>query len=412
MTYSNGFNYYPSNDDLLTALNRDNHKKLNLFIDLKGCMQSLYIEDYLVESVRKTEADKKIDSSLLLSALNFVSYIKQFSRKYDISTKMYFFYERGESFYHIKHDKDYKKCRSARKYLNLTESQVNLTNKIKHVNFTAIEKVLNFIPDVCVYNLQNLEADFIPYYLLNYVLDDELIDATNIIMTGDKDMHQCLDKPYTYQFIRKTKDDKLLLDKSQIYKKYLKNEKAPDNLSCEYFPIVLSVLGDLVDDVPKAQTTKCGPVAFVKDVLPEFEHMFGTPKEMYDRIKMTDKIFKDNFKSDNKHIAGLINNEKRFVQNMYLTSFWLLSEVVEDGTETNMKDRRDYIYNITDNTKKILKPEVFKLNFEKLGIYEDEMAEMFDGIYSKDINTISSDSLNDTKQQILTEDNVRIESEK
>lgn len=73
-------NYYPKYkylDDIISATEKD---VLNLFIDLKGCMQTLYMEwgiKYVLEQSRGKYADPTIFSSIL----QFIQFHKNYAKK-------------------------------------------------------------------------------------------------------------------------------------------------------------------------------------------------------------------------------------------------------------------------------------------------------------------------------------------
>lgn len=73
---------YPSElEDII--LSKD-VKKLNVYIDLKNCMKSLFVEDVCASLIENTNRMKTSDSSILQSTLKYISQWKMFGKKCNI----------------------------------------------------------------------------------------------------------------------------------------------------------------------------------------------------------------------------------------------------------------------------------------------------------------------------------------
>jgi len=164
---------------------------VNVYIDIKGGLGSLYFED-----TRLNMMDGGVDETLTLTKnlLNFLSAIRQhFIINYKCKTRFIIFMESGGSSYHTNIDRKYKAQRQLR-FAALDENVVGYTDKIISLNLHILSIICKVIPDCYFIKLKDLEADFIPYYcILNPVFNNN-DTSLHLIRSDDKDLSQILYK--------------------------------------------------------------------------------------------------------------------------------------------------------------------------------------------------------------------------
>ena len=136
--------YYPTYAILDEIVSYKNYKKINIFVDLKNAMQTLYMEHAVVNLVESSIRSKFIDTSIFTSLISFLSFHKIYSLKRNIDIDFYVFFETGQSFYHKNIDKRYK---SSRKQDDL----YGLDKEKRELFFEIIQKNLQLIDQVKVY---------------------------------------------------------------------------------------------------------------------------------------------------------------------------------------------------------------------------------------------------------------------
>jgi len=356
-------NYYPKYQYLDDLLSKTGCKKINFFIDLKGCCQSLYQEWAIRYIVDQTRGSTHVDCSVFGAFLEFISFHKQYVKKRNIKADFYVFYEHGDSAYHKNIDKNYKANRGLTDFFDLDEIYKDTFFKVFTKNLNTIERVGNKLPNVHIYRLEWLEADFIPYYLLNYVIKDQP-ENLNIIYSMDKDMLQCLKLDRTYQYFRHPTHH-TWVNKDNIYKHHLKDETLKE-IDCEYFPVLLAILGDSSDNIPK-YVDGVGNKMFIQHIYPNLEKMCGTPDEMYKNLKENNRLFKIN-SYGNKYIDKVLQNEKDIIKNFRLTSFRLLSEYLDGQFPLEILEKKKIIWNVTSNTQKINQAVILYNALQTIGL--------------------------------------------
>jgi hypothetical protein len=184
--------YYPNYNLLDEIVAKNNYKTLNLYFDLKNNLQSTYMQHAIVNIVESSKRGKHIDTSVFSSLISFLTFHKIWGIKRGIDVNFYIFFETGKSFYHKNISKKYKISRQIDDLYGLDRVDRDLFFHTLQSNFQLIEKACNLLPNVKVIRLQNLEADFIPYYLItrNKVSRDE--NVGHLIYSNDHDLLQCI----------------------------------------------------------------------------------------------------------------------------------------------------------------------------------------------------------------------------
>ncbi len=366
--------YYPTYSILDEIISYNNYDTLNIYVDLKNCLQSVYMEHTIVNFIESTKMSGRYDTSVFTSLLSFISFHKIFAAKRNIKINFYVFFESGISYYHNNVSKKYKISRRIDDLYGLDAVDRELFFEILRQNYGLIEKGFNKIPDVKVIKLLNLEADFVPYYLMtrNYV--DNSPNIANITYSNDHDMAQNLSE-HSYNFI-KTPQGKTIVKKNEGMERQTKRPYVGDD---EYQPLAIAIIGDPGDDVYGIKGI--GGATFIK-ILPELKKMVGTMEDLNNNVLNNKPIFKTSSKNENKHINKIIdaeNKNKLISNNLKLVSFEILSRVFDDPDSTEMLGRKRRFDKILE-TKEITEIENMRKVLEKAGI--EILGEDLDIIYT------------------------------
>lgn len=360
MNVAQFISYYPKYvylDDLLTLTGS---KKINFFIDLKGCMQALYQEWAVKYVISQSLKARYVDTTLFFSFLEFIAWHKNYAKKREIDINFVFFLESGNSIYHESIYKDYKKDRRSTDMFGLSEAHKELLFNILNKNYTVIQKMGNRIPNVKVIRLNYLEADFIPWHLIKNVLKTD--GETNIIYSVDKDLLQCLEFDNTFQFYRTWKKAGII-SKTNIYEHFLKEDRDWDP---RWFSLILAIMGDASDGFTGVYGIKEKKIL---KVFPWVMKSCQSMKEVYNRIKKKQTIFQPIARTNNKLIEDkIILSEDIIIRNLKLISFELLSDCLEDGYPTSMIKNKEEILSIINSEKKITNPVIFLDAIERSGL--------------------------------------------
>jgi 5'-3' exonuclease len=237
-----------------------------------------------------------------------------------------------------------------------------------------LEKACNKMPNIKVIRLPNLEADFVPYYLITRDLVDTSENIGHIIYSNDHDLLQCL-RDDVYVFVKVPKVKKIV-KKGQALKSYLKFEKQyPD----EYLSLVMSVIGDHGDDV---NGIKGIGGKTIEKILDELIDLTGGMENLYDNVKKGKSIFNTDFqKNPNKYIKTIIEKEEKdklISNNLKLVSFEILSRYLDDPNTTEILDKRKIIESVMKDDQ-IVEKDVMKGALEKSRVYLTEG--ILDNIY-------------------------------
>lgn len=361
----NYMSYYPTYAilDNMVSLHKGT-KNLNIFVDLKNTMQSLYLTAVAEEIVENSSMGKYIDSSIFTSILEFLSFHKKYEMSRGIKINTYIFFETGKSVYHLNLFKDYKCRRHIDDLYGLDRSKRDFFVDVVQKNFMLIEKVCNIIPNVKTIRIDNLEADFIPYYLIknNLVSFD---NSLNVIYSTDHDMLQCLALDANVAIFSKVRGNKKIFAKGTSFENYFKLHDMPD----EYFTIAMAILGDGSDDIPGI--SGIGP-ARLSSFLKRIIEMSGGVDTIRNNCMSGKQIFNSFCKDDgNKYLNSVIDEEEKngtVSRNLKLVDFELISRALDDKLTLEMYKRVEHIQNIMNNNK-IVDKQLLHENLVKKGVF-------------------------------------------
>ncbi len=359
--------YYPTYNLLDEIVSYGNYKKLNIFIDLKNNLQTTYMEHAIINIIESSKNAKYMDTSIFSSLISFLSFHKIYGLKRGIDLSFIIFFESGDSFYHKNISKSYKISRKIDNLYGLEREDRDIFFNTLQSNFRLIEKVCNNMPSIKVIRLPNLEADFVPYYLLsrNKLVYDGTVG--HILYSNDHDMWQCATKD-SYIFSKSGKIKKIV-KAGNILELLLKK---PNDIEDIYLPLAMAIIGDPGDDVDGVKGV--GPARFL-NIYPQIRAMTGNMKTIYKKVENGDNLF-DNIpkKIQNKHLNNVVNAElknKKISNNLKLVSFELISRALDNPNTTEMIDKRKIIEDrMTDNN--FYPAESLKQALIKLGVYLEE----------------------------------------
>jgi len=358
--------YYPTYSILDEIISFNNYDTLNIYVDLKNCLQSVYMEHTIVNLIESTKMGNRYDTSIFTSLMSFISFHKTYAAKRNIKINFYIFFESGISYYHNNISKKYKISRRIDDLYGLDAVDRELFFEVLRQNLGFIEKAYNKMPDVKVIKLLNLEADFVPYYLMtrNYVPDGDKV--ANITYSNDHDMSQNLSE-HSYNFI-KTSQGKSIVKFGEGMSRQTKKPWIGDD---EYQPLAIAVMGDPGDDVDGIKGI--GGVRFT-NILPILKKMVGTMDELNENVLKNKPIFDTSIDYKNKYINDILaaeSKEKRISDNLKLVSFEILSRVFDDPDTTELLGRKKRFEKIVTSEESVsleaMRTALEKNNVEILG---------------------------------------------
>lgn len=374
------FSYYPKYEYLDNIISFSDKKRLNLYVDVKGCGQALY-QEWAVKQILFQSLDSRvIDTSVFSSIIEFVSFHKTYARKRNIDLYIYLFMETGESEYHAKIYPEYKSNRKKGDFFGLDMEKKEFFYTILQKNYIVTEKILNKLPNVYFIRLERLEADFVPWYLMNRCLSRDSVDSSiHVIYSTDKDMFQCLDIPDTYQFYRHYKNVKMISEKD-IYQQWPKMEL--DELhAAEWFPMVLSIIGDESDSFKGVKGI--GPKTLIR-IFPYIKTICGNSmNQVYLNISKNIPIFKSDYKTSDNALKKIIDQQDIIVRNLKLSSYKLLSDYVDGDYPVNVFEKKKKIFECVNNENKCSRAGILHSALVKSGqpdlISEQTLLTLFGG---------------------------------
>lgn len=350
MTPSSLLSYYPNYQILDSALSKGNFNKINLFVDLKNAMQTVYLKHAIENIIENTLRSKYIDTSVFSSVLPFVAFHKLYALKREIEIDFYFFFETGQSFYHKNLNKKYKISRQIDDLYGLSRDKREKFTEVLQSNFSLINKALNFLPNIKVFRLEHLEADFIPYYLISRKHVGYNNNECNLIYSNDHDLQQCCILDNTFIFAKAGKK-KELLTKHDVITKFLKEE---NNIGVEYLPYLMSIIGDTGDDIEGIKGI--GPKTVYKNFDKINDLINNDISSLYNNVMNGCKIFNtENVEFENKYIKKIVQEEeynKLISKNLKQISFELISRYLDEPDSTEVIKRKNKILETMNSSKK------------------------------------------------------------
>jgi len=356
--------YYPTYSILNEITSVGNYNTLHICIDLKNVLQSTYMKHAIVNIVESTKRSKTIDSSVFSALISFLGFHKMWGVKAGINTKFTVFFEVGQSYYHKNISKLYKASRMIDDLYGLEKADRDTFFETMQANLGLIEMACNKLPTVRVAMLRNLEADFIPYYITTRNLISQGDREGVVVYSNDHDLWQCLkDDVWIFSKVGKKKR---IIRHGNIVSRFLKREcQIPD----EYYPLVMSVIGDPGDDVKGVDTV--GPSRLL-ECFDQLCSLIIDMPTLYDNIQNNSDIFPSLPPTiANKFLKRIVDAElksKKISNNMKLVSFELISRAIEDPNTTEMAQRKKEIHELFNKKDEVANAESIKKALEMNGV--------------------------------------------
>ena len=376
--------YYPNYALLDEILAYKNYKKINLFIDLKNCLQSLYMEHAVLSIVESSIRARFIDTSIFSSVVTFLSFHKIYSLKRNIDINTYIFFETGDSHFHKNIDPMYKTTRRNDNLFGLDREKRDKFTEIVQKNLMMVEKMCHKMPKTKVIRMSNIDADFVPYYLNRNKLIPMDSDTVNVTYSADHDMLQNVQNDcHVYQKHYKYKK---IVCKNQVMSNFLKFDS---NLPDEYLPLAMALDGDAGDDIPGIKGIGKGTIA---KIIEDIVQMVGGMDLLNQNVFNNKPIFINPSLSPNKYIDKILEveaSDKRVSKNLKMSSYELLSMYMDDPPNTEMVKKKDYLLNQI-NSNEIIPYKPMLESLSMVGVMFDNDA--LENIYH--ITQTATDSYN------------------
>lgn len=360
--------YYPTYAILDEIVSYGQYKKLNVFIDLKNTLQSTYMEHAIVNIVESSKSSEYMDTSVFSSLISFLSFHKMYSIKRGVDINFIVFFETGQSYYHKNISKTYKISRKIDDLYGLERADRELFFQTLHGNYQLVEGACNKMPGIKVVRLPNLEADFVPYYVLTRNIVEKGNGVGNVIYSNDHDLWQCLDDD-VYIFSKSAKH-KRIYKAGKVMKSFLKRE---NNIPDEYLPLAMAVIGDPGDDVNGIKGI--GPAGF-SDVFDQLIAMTGDMSEIYNKLENRQKLIDPIPPSiSNKKLKSIVDAEVSngtISKNLRLVSFELISRELDNPSSTEIIEKRKIIEKQFLTERQIYPVDAMKTALIRNGVFLED----------------------------------------
>jgi 5'-3' exonuclease len=344
------YNYLKSFLEVEQEMNYKN--RLNVFFDMKNLLGLSFMEQIMAGLYNNTQLYNNTDMSIFISFMNHLKRMKEFLTQFYPNVNFIYFMDNGESKYHKKYHIGYKANRTTT--TKLTEAVIKGFMEIYHINLNITGKVMNKIKDSYLVCLNQMESDFIPYFIINE-MNNISDDSLNIVFSNDKDMYQCINLENTYCYIKNyfTKTD-YVLNKENAVKYYLKDNTLSGDVIgvLKYFDLLLALAGDTADSIDGIKGV--GPKSAYKIIIHLLQEKIlpQNYKLFINQLYSNENIFKNNVLNMTdkiKLVNKLKENIDKVIRNIKLTSYEYLSLYLKD-TESEKSN-----YNIIYDTLKINK---------------------------------------------------------
>lgn len=368
--------YYPSYAILDEILSYSHYDTLNIYIDLKNTLQTLYMQHAIVNVVESSLKSRYMDTSIFSSIISFLSFHKMYAiKRQNLKVNFFIFFETGVSYFHTNLCRKYKLNRKIDDLYGLEKEKRDLFFKIVQRNLQLTESACNKIPDIKVVRLQNLEADFIPHYLITRKLVQTSPNVAHVIYSNDHDMLQSVnDNVYVFQ--KTMKGTKKIIKKGEIMRSYFKlDTEFPD----EYFPLAMAIVGDPGDCV---DGVKGIGAKRLEEILEDVVKMTNGVNTLYDNVINSKPIFIHNTdKTQNKYINMILEKEKSenlISRNLKLVCFEILSRFLDNPSNTEIVNKKNHIYEILGKNEVAEYESISKaLSMNRVYLEEDALLALY-----------------------------------
>jgi len=376
MQPSSILSYYPNYEILDDILAHGSFDTLNIFMDLKNNLQALYMQHAIINLVENTIRSKKYDTSIVSSIISFLAFHKLYAIKRKIDVNFYIFFETGRSYYHLNVSKKYKISRKIDKMPGIDKDKRDIFHQIVNKNLGLSERIFNRTPNSKVIHLKNLEADFIPYYLIKNRLVDTNPNVAQVVYSSDHDLLQCITAGENVFVYRKLGKKRRIAKKGDVVKEYLKFDIVP--IPDEHYPLLMAVIGDQGDDVDGVRDI--GPKRAAA-IIEELVELVGGMENLYENVLEGNAIFSTpSEKIKNKFTKSVVESEEKYKtvsNNLKLVSFEILSRVFHTPKNTEIIKKREYVESVMENNEIVPEEPMTEALFKTGVLIDDELSTIY-----------------------------------
>lgn len=380
-----------------------NGKELYLFFDVKNFFRSFYRKDIIQNTLKE---DLSSEEYITTAPLQFI--LSSLIRYKDLllsdgihNYKIIYFVDSGFSAFHRSIFSKYKLNRfiSSISYygneyleenfdsLDKDEKDKILFDRIYKRNLLIAYYLFNKIKNVYFVKLDNLDSDFVPYFLVNYFFD-KIDNKIFVVFSNDHDFFQMLDRNNIFQVFKDRRGKIRYINKDNVidyfmFSKGIKSFSSFDfkNVKCSsFFPMIYSISGDAVDNIPGIRGIGI-KYAFSLVCSKDVDFIFGNMENIARRIVEGKDIFSDSFDVDkldknslwyklvfSKYSKDYISDV--LVRSYKLFSFEYLSDWLNSRDTLNKKEWYRQIVSVFNKNSEYLRAkDIFSLLSEYGKIY-------------------------------------------
>lgn len=206
----------------------------------------------------------------------YANYLMKFFRSRGIECFLIFFDDKRSSKYHDTLYPQYKRVRRLKRLSMSKKIRENFYEEFEDFyakNAEVIKEVFsNFLHTYYVI-LEDLESDFIPYFCIKNIFSENGVinpHYQHIIMSADKDFFQMLLTDNVSQLVYDELENRLLLrTKENALDYFSKNSESEEKSlkSAKFFPLLLSIIGDLSDNIKAVRIPRYAIYDYFLDLL-------------------------------------------------------------------------------------------------------------------------------------------------
>ena len=233
-------------------MERNDFSKLRLLFDIKGLFYTIHSDDNAKMSLIN---DYKTGYfSYAEAIIRLINHWIGWCNIHLIEPQIYAFAETGDSLYHENINSTYKHGRKANSKKSLpTQALRDLFSEAVDANIKQLKLIFNTRGSgIRLIYLKNLEADFVPTYVIQEhrkMWEGDVTQVLNVTFSKDKDLVQSLDRGHLQMTKVPIKDYKFFSKDNGFTSIIKKKTVDPIGLPLNMFSIALAFIGDDPDSI-------------------------------------------------------------------------------------------------------------------------------------------------------------------
>lgn len=236
-------------------LQKTHKKKINIYMDILSICRGFYNKDVVFTEIRHYMQNQKPSNILIEELRQFMNNLYTIFNQYD--PFFILFYDDGYCSQNKSIFSAYKSGISTLELI-LEDEYVELFREIKKYYFNTIPTYLEKQDHSKIFYLKEYESDLIPHYCIdNDLYDSKSSDILNIILSVDKDLMQTAKFNNTVvcatTFLPKDRKIHFGMYDNQNAISYFYKDFKIGILDANYIPLLLSLIGDKSDNIPKIE---------------------------------------------------------------------------------------------------------------------------------------------------------------